>query len=258
MKASHVGAILIIIGVLALLSGLGLDINICGLLFAFALLYFGFRMLVMNRSEAKDAQSFVIPSSEATRAKVQINHGLGKLQVFAGRVADIVVEGKITRGGDPEAELRGDEVKATIGTIEDAWPEILVPWKWEPYHWDLGLSTTLPTELEVTSGLSDIHLDLSQIKLTKLKLNYGLGSATVTMPGAAGYTKADIDTGLSSLDVIIPPGVAARIKVDGLGSTNVSKRFPNNGKFFQSPDYEVAANKIDLEIDYGLGSVTVK
>jgi hypothetical protein len=60
--------------------------------------------------------------------------------------------------------------------------------------------------------------------------------------------------------VNIPPGVAARLRTrGGLSSIQVDEmRFRRMGDVYQSDDYETAANRADIDIEMGVGSVTVR
>ena len=80
------------------------------------------------------------------------------------------------------------------------------------------------------------------------------------MPWAnSGNTRADIDTGASSLKVSIPAGVAAKIQVkSGIASVTVDARFPRiTSGLYQSSDYDTAANRVDMTIDAGVGSIEI-
>jgi hypothetical protein len=57
----------------------------------------------------------------------------------------------------------------------------------------------------------------------------------------------------------VPAGVAARIRAEaGLSDMKVDRsRFPRQGVYYQSPDYETAANKADVTVQMGVGSVEV-
>jgi hypothetical protein len=54
--------------------------------------------------------------------------------------------------------------------------------------------------------------------------------------------------------------VAADIRVEsGLADINIDQtRFPRTGKHYISPDYETAANKIDLRLETGVSSVKIR
>ena len=105
-----------------------------------------------------------------------------------------------------------------------------------------------------TSSSVDIML------VTELRLETGASSTDITLPAKAGYTKAKINAGAASASVRVPSGVAARIQVSGgLASINVDPdRFPRQGGIYQSPDYDAASNKVDLTIDTGVGSISVR
>jgi len=71
---------------------------------------------------------------------------------------------------------------------------------------------------------------------------------------------ADIDTGVSSLKLIVPEGVSARIRIKGgLSAINVNTtRFPLvEGKVYQSSDYTTAVNRLDLTVDAGVGAIDI-
>ena len=262
MKSTHAGIVLVIIGGALLLSALGLDINIFLLLIAIALVYFGMRMLFLSsyQRDMENAKSFVIPLEGAARAKIELQHALGKVEVVGGSTDGMIIDGHCTGDVAPSAKLQGDLLTATISVPHKLAPMLIFPWNWKPYHWRLGINPNIPVEMHIESGLSDSQIDLSILQVTKLRVETGLGSTNITMPSNAGFTDAKIKTGLGSADIGIPNGVAARIRIDGgLGDSDINThRFPKNGKYYQSPDYETAANKIDLKIEYGLGSVSVK
>ncbi len=80
------------------------------------------------------------------------------------------------------------------------------------------------------------------------------------LPRAAGMTEVRAEAGAASLTFIVPSGVAARIRSRvALGSVHVDEaRFPRVGDVYQSSDYAAATNRIDLDIQGGVGSVRVR
>ena len=62
------------------------------------------------------------------------------------------------------------------------------------------------------------------------------------------------------MEIDVPDDVAARIQIDsGLSLIDVDRsRFPQEGAYFQSPDYDSAANRIDMVIECGVGRVKVR
>jgi hypothetical protein len=61
------------------------------------------------------------------------------------------------------------------------------------------------------------------------------------------------------LTVEVPPGVAARIRTRmALGSSQVDEsRFPRTADGFESADYATSANRVDLDLQGGVGSLKV-
>ena len=74
-----------------------------------------------------------------------------------------------------------------------------------------------------------------------------------------GYTRVKVQAGAARVDMRVPGGVAARIKTSGaLASVTVDEtRFPGFDNRYQSPDYEARANKVEIDVETGVGAVTV-
>ncbi len=79
------------------------------------------------------------------------------------------------------------------------------------------------------------------------------------MPRAAGATTIKAQAGAASLTIEIPTGVAARIRTRmALGSTQVdTARFPRGGAGYESPDYSTAPNRVEIDVQGGVGSLRV-
>jgi hypothetical protein len=125
--------------------------------------------------------------------------------------------------------------------------------------WDVALNSQIPTALTLNVGANKSMLDLRDLSLTDFKLETGASETKVTLP-AVGRYRADFDLGAASLDVTIPDGLSARIHVSvGMAGVSVDEsRFPRNGSFYQSPDFDSAANSADITIDAGAASIKVR
>ncbi len=64
---------------------------------------------------------------------------------------------------------------------------------------------------------------------------------------------------MASLILEVPQGVAARIVTRvALGSRQIDEgRFPRVGDLYQSLDYATCANRVDIDVEGGVGSVRV-
>ena len=127
-------------------------------------------------------------------------------------------------------------------------------------EWDIRLSRQLPFTLEASLAVTDSRLDLSELVITGLQMDVDLGNYIVEIPAAAGATQVQIKASLANLEITVPDGVSARIKTTtALGVLDVDEgRFPREGDFYVSPDFENAVNRVELELDCSLGRVLVK
>ena len=108
-------------------------------------------------------------------------------------------------------------------------------------------------------GANKSVLDLRDMSITDLVLDTGASDTKLMLP-SKGRFRADLDLGAASLEVIVPEGLSARIHAS-LGAADMKvdeSRFPRNGKYYQSPDYDTAVNAVDMTIDAGAASIKIK
>ncbi|MGE5252151.1 MAG: hypothetical protein ACM3QS_18265, partial [Bacteroidota bacterium] len=117
----------------------------------------------------------------------------------------------------------------------------------------------VPMSMALQTGADNAVIDLSGLLLTSLKVETGASQTQITMPGR-GRSRADFNLGAAGLRVIVPPECAARVRVSqGISSVRVDQaRFPRQGDVYQSPDFETAANAVDIKIDAGAADITVQ
>ena len=96
------------------------------------------------------------------------------------------------------------------------------------WSWRFRLNNDLPMTLKFESGASSIDLDLTDIKVSHLKVETGASSSKIVLPAHAGKTLVEVEGGAASFDIRVPEGVAARVRVaQGASSVRVDeKRFP--------------------------------
>lgn len=124
---------------------------------------------------------------------------------------------------------------------------------------DIGLNPQIPIALRVNSGVGRVALDLSGLYITSLTVYGGVGSLDIAAP-KTGISTLRVNGGVGSITITIPQGVAARIRVSsGLSGVRVDdSRFPKFGDVYQSADFASAVNRIDLEVDGGVGSINIR
>jgi hypothetical protein len=263
MKRSAIfwGGLIILIGILLLLNTLGIiSVNVWALVFSIFIIALGAWILwgTFGR-RSLEVENVNVSMETATRVKAQIRHGAGRLQIKSGADAGSLISGTCVGGATIQSRINQEVHEVSLNA-----PNLTTPWfNWGPGYsldWNLNIAQGIPLEIIVDSGASDTRIDLSELLVTKIALNSGASSTWITMPARAGLTKGVFKTGAASLELIIPAGVAARIRTSGaLASIKVDlSRFPRSGGFYQSADYDTAVNKIDMQVETGVGSVDIR
>jgi hypothetical protein len=256
------GVVLIGIGVLFLLDNLGLlaplHISAGQLIFSLALIGFGVWILWASTHGRSNfvTEELNIPL-EADEAHVRIDFGAGELIVKGTTPGGTLLSG--TFDGVEHQVTRED----TIQRVRLESPLLSFPhWNFGPaYHrrWSMALTLAVPLSLTVKTGACDTKLDLSDLRVTHLKIETGASSTHIITPAHAGYTEIRGSSGAASMDIEIPEGVAARIRTGGaLASVSVDReRFPKVEGEYRSPNYETASNKVDIKLEVGVGSFSI-
>lgn len=254
--------VLILAGVLFLLDNLGLlPGNAWGWIWALILIVLGVSLLFPGRRSAETAEASV-PLDGAASARLTLKHGAGQLSVHSATASDLLFSGTFGGGVDKDARRDGDHLDVTLRVPAQDWGFWMWPgslWRGS-LDWTLSLNPNLPLALALEVGASQTRLDLSALRVTDLSIKTGASSTALTLPAQAGFTHVQIETGAASVQVEIPQGVAARIRgTMGMGALNVdAHRFPRRGGEYASDDFETAANRVELMVEGGVGSVDVR
>jgi hypothetical protein len=200
---------------------------------------------------SRGTERLTLPLRGAADASVRIRFGAGTLVTRLASPGDLV-DG-VFDGGVIHRELGPGRVELSQDTSYG------LPWLDRRSAWDLGLTGEVPLDLRLETGASRTALDLREIRLRRLDLQTGASETRVILPRNAGTTEVRAEHGAASLTFEVPAGVAARIRTRmTIGSSQIDEgRFPRAGDVYQSIDYGSAANRADLDIQGGVGSLRV-
>ncbi len=199
------------------------------------------------------------PARDLKQADITIDSSIARLEVTAGK-SDLMVEGLVTplrnERIQKDARNSGDTFVFTLKSHTDSLMPVNL--QGNAPTWDLQLSDQVPMRLSVDTGVGETNLDLTGLQLTSLKVNAGVGETDITLP-ATGQFKVEIDAGVGEVMVRIPKGMAARIRADqGIGQVRVRGDFDRSGNEYLSPGYGGAANRVEIEIDGGVGEIHIE
>ena len=246
------GIVLLVVGSLLLLDNLNvfafLGVSIWKLIWPLGLIALGIWVLwaTTGSNDVGELEEITIPVDIAETYAVDIKYGAGELNINSQS------EGGLFHEVDDAVDSKKIKLwsPARVKLLRFV----------NRRKWDVTINGTIPCDLKLSTGACDTNVDLSDTLVRNLRLDTGASSTKIKLPKLAGMTKVKGSGGAASLSLVVPPEVAAKIEVKGgLYSANVNQdRFPRNGRYYQSPDYETAANKVDMNLDMGVGSIDVR
>lgn len=252
------GAALILFGVLLVLQQSGIIANVFTFFWPITLILVGGWLIlsVYWRGDQSLDETFSIPLGEAKRVEYKFSHGAGQIEIRGGASSGQAIVGTTAMGMNHRNRLNGDRLEVKV----EAGPS-LVPFIGPSQGvWRFQVTQEVPVTLSVEAGASSIDIDLRDVQATHVELSTGASSSNVTLP-ARGASFLDVESGAASVNIRVPEATAARIRVEeGVSAINVdTSRFPRlSSDLYQSADFDTAVDRAEINIESGLGSVTVK
>lgn len=199
---------------------------------------------------AGDPEPVALALDGADRADVRIGFGAGRLHVGRAETGHLV-DGSIVGGG---------VIRDGPGRVR-FWSD--TPWlEWVPglqRDWSIGVTGEVPIRMEVQAGAADVELDCRDLRLDELIVRSG-ASAVRVVASEHGSSRIRTEVGAGSLDVTVPDGVAARIRISAvLGSREIDLgRFPVASGGYETPGFAQAVDRVDIDAQSAIGSLRVR
>lgn len=258
------GVFIVLLGAVLLAINLGyVDNRIWNFFWPVLLVLLGVWFITRPRRWANagtyTAEQASFPVESAAEGEIQVHYGAGRLQISASNNPAELAGGSFVGGVLSDRTMQGSKVVLALRTpSERVWGG---PWAAgeQGFEWKLGINPQIPLDLHLHTGANEEILNLSDTHVRSLVLETGASKTDITLPSAAGYTRATVKSGLASMNIMVPMGVAASISVNaGLSGIKVNEsRFPHVGERYESPDYASASNKAEIFVESGLGSVDI-
>ncbi len=220
---------------------------------AFPLMWFSPVERVVGPSTASE------PLDGLKSADVNIDFGAGHLKVRSLPAGSAnLMEGKFEGGAMPPKVSMArstDSAELGISTQSGSWTGRV-----SGADWEISLSQAPVLTLNVDAGAANITLDIRDLYVTDLALNVGASNVDIDLPASAGDVTVDIKAGAADITIVVPEGVAAKIKKNGgLSSFDIdTSRFPLSGSYYVSPDFDTAQNKVTIDLNVGVSSVSIR
>lgn len=213
---------------------------------------------VNNKKGTTKTETKVIELQGAKKAEVDINMGVGELEVkesmdkmMSGEFVYTIPEWK------PEVEynVNGEEgnlkvtqpsgMKTNIGKNE--------------YRWNLGLNKEIPLNIDIKLGVGESNIDLSKLNINNLDIKTGVGETTVNL---AGNYKNDVNVnvkgGVGEVEIYLPKDIGVKVEVKkGLGEIKANGFKLENDNYIND-NYGKTKNNINVYVKAGIGEVELK
>ena len=126
-------------------------------------------------------------------------------------------------------------------------------------EWQIHLNPTVSLDITAHSDGGNVKLNLAGMTVARVTADTGGGNMDLVLPDIAADLSVTAKSGAGNVVIHLPGDTAAKIHATtGLGKVIVDSWFTKiDNNTYQSPDYDGAANKVEITASTGAGNVIV-
>jgi len=190
-----------------------------------------------------------LDKSEMTRAEIKL--GAGELRLSGG--AAKLMEGDFNYN-DPSSKPRVEYHSTGVRSDLEVQPSGLT--QHGESKWDLKFNDSVAMDLVVKMGAGEAHLNLGSLNLRSVAFDVGVGQVDVDLRGNPKRSyDVRINGGVGQATVHLPKSVGiTATAAGGIGEINVNGLENRNGRWI-NPGHENAPVVIRLDIKGGVGQI---
>lgn len=205
-------------------------------------------------SEGREGGEFSAPLGQLESGRLVFANGASRLTLRAGPGMDDLYRAHF-EGTPPKVEVED-------GTVTFRRSRRFQLFDLRRHSEEVTLNAAVPWEVEVRGGAAQTNADLSGLDLTSFVLKGGISDLTLTLPEPSGVVPIRLSGGASKVGVRRPAGVEAQVSMKGGASklTFDEQTFDAlGGKVrLQSPGYDGASDRYEIELSGGVSELTVQ
>ena len=250
------------------LAALGIDVAVIAfglVLLATQPAIFGSPFFIATR-DVPGQSDVTVERRSATSLSLDVNGGAGRFRVSGGSVTlveahspndDLRLRRADVDKGGAHADVRIDQTgnRRVGGAAADV---------------NIRVASDVATELSVNGGAGEFIIDLSDVVTSGAELNVGAASLTLTLPKPTLTTTTgikpspqvniEVNAGASSIVIVVPEGVEARVTTTGALVTLQSSnpRVNASGSTAETPGYASATTRVTVRVTAGASSITIR
>ncbi len=254
-------AVLILLGLDLLLSRLPAVLKLLVALLTLALLCTA-GILLVTTSPMEPTREVLgpenCPRAGATRGDVRLQMGIGQIRLKEARTdRPALAKGNLwgAQAGTDLCRLEG--ATAYLEISQGDWFETVWAGRWSSL-WEIGLAPNLPLSLSLGIGIGEGETDLSRLQVGKAKMEVGIGSLRAVLGEEGRPSRVQMHVGIGSIHLTVPSTLPVHIRAHtGLGHRTVDAPFPEVDGEFRSRTCSGDARCVEIDLDVGIGAVTV-
>jgi hypothetical protein len=181
----------------------------------------------------------------------------GTVRINQSALGDLMFQADADSPNGQPPNISLDRTNGTVSIQGSRWP--FLPFVSAAHRQiTITLNDRIPWAVEIGGGSADVHLDIGELRLTRLELSGGARNVDAVMPAPSGTVPIEISGGARDIS-IHSPKTAWRIQVSGgarairIGSDSFSG---SEDLSRQSSDYEQAVNRYAIQVLGGARNVS--
>jgi DNA-binding MarR family transcriptional regulator len=213
------------------------------------------RKEIVRLREAPSAKEgiFSAPLGDLASGRLVVSSGISRLLVRADRAMADLYQARF-EGPLPSMAVRN-------GVVTIRYPRRMLALVGEQRRAEVILSAALPWEIVIQGGASEIDARLDGLNLASLEVTGGLSTIHLELPDPSGVVPIRISGGASEIRVRRPAGVAARAHLKGWVSTFIfdEQRLSDlgNNVWLQSSGFDPATSYYEIEVASSASIATI-
>lgn len=195
-----------------------------------------------------------------TAGTLELNYSAASINVGTGGLGETMYRARVDYpAGDDPPTISLDQQNGTVGITQNTGFRLFHLFGSNQRHLVVTLNSRIPWTIRVKGGVSNLNLDLRELKLSGLELSGGATDITAQIGQPKGSVGIHMFGGVSNVTLRAPSGTEWRISasggvsgvtINGAGSGNVG-----GGYRKQSSGYDGASDRLDIELSGGVSNL---
>ncbi len=204
-------------------------------------------------SEADGGDGLVAPLGSTTSGRLVFRNGAYRVGL------------RVESGIDDLYQARFESPAPTF-TVEDGVVSVRYPKRFKlfgrPQAGEITLNAAIPWAIEIRGGAAVVNADLRESALTAFAVSSGASDLTLSLPHPSGLVPVRLTGGAHMARILRPIGVPVRLSVAGgfykLTFDDQDHEMMSGKMAFQSPEFDSASDRYEIEIHGGALEITIQ